>query len=165
MTRNALTGFIDGRRKHSRSVCTNLKSNEAKNFVNTYACLNKHRRRQSKELEIASIRQMDAILSSQVTDFKERFQRACCAIHDYRTRAVADLEPECDDQNSRQVIESFVESIVGQAVEFACPDPKTGICNTYKPLKLDMRPVTKSLTRAGTDLLIVLTAPDKQTNV
>lgn len=105
---------------------------------------------------------MDAILSPQVTDFKERFQRSCCVIYDYRKASLADLEPECKNPDFATAVEDMIESVVGKAIEFACPDDKSNVCASYKPLKLDMSPMNKSLTRAGTDLMIGITSEDKE---
>lgn len=165
LTRRAMLAFIDSRRNHYKSICGNIKSQDTKSFVEAFACINKHKRKQAREQEILSIRQMDAILSSQVTDFKERFQRSCCAIIDYRRRSINDLEPQCANPNYVAAVENVIESVVGQAVEFACPDPKSGICKSFSPLKLDFGPVNKTLTKAGTDLLMVLTAPDEKDNI
>lgn len=157
-----MLAFIDGRRAHHRSICANPKSQESANFVSAFACVAKHRAKQARELEVASIRQMDAIVSEQVSDFKERFQRACCIILDYRRRSAALMEPHCAQAAQLSALDGVIDSTVGPAVEFACPDSKLGVCQSFAPLKLNTGPVTKSLTRAGTDLLMALTSPDDE---
>lgn len=161
LTRRAIMLFIESRRKHHRLICSNLRSQESKNFVDTYKCVNTYRHQRSKEHEVHTIRQIDAILSNQVTDFKERFRRACCAIFEYRKSSLSDLEPECASATATNVVETMIESVVGQALEFACPDPKSGVCNSLTPLNLGIQPINKSLTRAGTDLMLVITAPEE----
>lgn len=93
-------------------------------------------------------------------DFKERFQRSCCAINTYRQSSIDDLGRECGSPEMVAAFESAIDSVVGEAVEFACPDPKTGYCAKMKELRLSTGPVTKTLTRSGTDLLMVITEPD-----
>ena len=110
--------------------------------------------------EIKAIKRIDAILSDQVQDFKERFQRSCCAISNYRTRTVDDMGLECGKPHLVAAVEIALDSVVGEAIEFACPDAKSGVCQSMKELVLSQERSNKTLTRAGTDLMIVLTAPD-----
>lgn len=107
-----------------------------------------------------AIKRIDAILSDQVKDFKERFQRSCCSINHYRQRTVEDMGPECSQGNYVAAVETAIDSVVGEAIEFACPDAKSSVCNSMKELQLSKLPSNKTLTRAGTDLMIVLTAPE-----
>lgn len=103
---------------------------------------------------------MEAIISNQVKDFKERFQRSCCSIADYKARTLNDMQPECTTPDRIAAVEAAIDSVVGEALEFACPDAKSSICTKLPDLKLADKPSGKSLTRAGTDLMIILTAPE-----
>ena len=57
-------------------------------------------------------------------------------------------------------VETAIDSVVGEAIEFACPDAKSSVCTQMKELVLSKVPINKTLTRSGTDLMIVLTAPE-----
>lgn len=70
------------------------------------------------------------------------------------------MGPECANAQMIGAVESAIDSVVGEAIEFACPDAKSNICTSMKELELSKNPVNKTLTRAGTDLMIVLTAPE-----
>lgn len=119
-----------------------------------------HKRQKFYQGEIAAIRRMDAILSDQVKEFKERFQRSCCAIGSYKQQVFDDLGPECSHPHMVAAVDSVIDSVVGEALEFACPDVKSKMCTSYKELVFAKGPVNKTLTRAGTDLLFVITADD-----
>lgn len=95
-------------------------------------------------------------------DFRERFQRSCCAINSYRQRTVEDMGPECAKPHLVSAVELAIESVVGEAIEFACPEANSNICKSMKELVLSDLPSNKTLTRAGTDLMIVLTAPESE---
>lgn len=110
--------------------------------------------------EIKAIKRIDAILSDQVQEFKERFQRSCCSINNYRQRTVEDMGPECANGRFVAAVEAAIDSVVGEAIEFACPEAKSNVCLQMKELVLSKTPSNKTLTRAGTDLMIVLTAPE-----
>lgn len=101
-------------------------------------------------------------MGDQVKDFRERFQRSCCSINSYRQRTVEDLGPECSKPNYVAAVEMAIDSVVGEAIEFACPDAKSNVCTSMKELELSKLPSNKTLTRAGTDLMIVLTAPEDE---
>lgn len=120
-----------------------------------------HKQAKFVESEIRAIKRIDAILSDQVKDFRERFQRSCCSISFYRQRTVDDMGPECARPHLVAAVEAAIDSVVGEAIEFACPDAKSGVCSSLKELALASAPSNKTLTRAGTDLMIVLTAPDE----
>lgn len=157
--------FIDGRRKHTKKLCTDMKGEAAENFMNTYSCIKNNSRTRQRfiDSEIEAIKSIYAILSDQVREFKERFQRACCVITHYRAKSIEDMSPECSQGPNVAVVDGLIESIVGEALEFACPDTKSSICNAMKPLKLAKEKPTKSLSRAGTDLIIILTADEDET--
>lgn len=70
------------------------------------------------------------------------------------------MGPECANPQMIAAVETAIDSVVGEAIEFACPDAKSSICTSMKELVLSKVPSNKTLTRAGTDLMIVLTAPD-----
>lgn len=123
-----------------------------------------HKREKFIQSEVRAIKRIDAILSDQVKDFKERFQRSCCSINSYRQRTVEDMGPECSQANYVAAVETAIDSVVGEAIEFACPDAKSSICNSMKELELSKSLPTKTLTRAGTDLMIVLTAPEGESS-
>lgn len=108
---------------------------------------------------MTAIKRIDAILSEQVTDFKERFQRSCCSINNYRQRTVDDMGPECAKPHLIAAVESAIDSVTGEAIEFAC-DVKPSVCQAMKPLVLSEGKINKTLTRSGTELMIVLTAPE-----
>lgn len=72
------------------------------------------------------------------------------------------MAPQCSDPRLVGAVEMALESVVGEAIEFACPDAKSNVCSSMKELVLSKTPSNKTLTRAGTDLMIVLTAPDNQ---
>lgn len=164
LTKRAILSFIDSRRKHVKKLCTDLRGQAAKDFTDAFACIKKHPHIREKfiQSEIAAIKRIDAILSDQVKDFKERFQRSCCSINHYRTRTIEDMGPECSQPQLISAVEIAIDSVVGEAVEFACPDAKSSVCNSMKELKLATEKSNKTLTRAGTDLMIVLTAPDDE---
>ena len=124
-----------------------------------------HKRDKFVDSEIIAIKHIDAMLTDQVKEFRERFQRACCAINHYRQRTVDDMGPECARPHLVAAVEIAIDSVVGEAIEFACPDAKSSICVQMKELKLSSAPSNKTLTRAGTDLMIVLTAPEEPTEV
>lgn len=69
---------------------------------------------------------------------------------------------ECAKPHLIAAVEQAIESVVGEAIEFACPDASSNICKSMKELVLSEQPSNKTLTRAGTDLMIVLTAPDSK---
>lgn len=119
-----------------------------------------HKQEKFIDSEIVAIKRIDAILSNQVTDFKERFQRSCCAINHYRQRTVEDMGAECSMPHLVGAVESAIDSVTGEAIEFAC-DVKPSVCQAMKPLVLSKTRVNKTLTRSGTDLMIVLTAPEE----
>lgn len=152
--------FIESRRKHVKKLCTNLSGQSARDFTEAFACIAKHKRQKFVDSEIMAIKRIDAILSDQVKDFKERFQRSCCSINHYRSRTVADMGPECAQPQLIAAVETAIDSVVGEAIEFACPDAKSGVCASLKELNLSKASANKTLTRAGTDLMIVLTAPE-----
>lgn len=112
------------------------------------------------ESEITAIKRIDAILGDQVTDFKERFQRSCCSINSYRQRTIDDMGPECAKPHLVAAVESAIDSVTGDAIEFAC-DVKPSVCQAMRQLILSQKPSNKTLTRAGTDLMILLTAPEE----
>lgn len=70
------------------------------------------------------------------------------------------MSPECAKPHLIAAVETAIDSVVGEAIEFACPDAKSSVCMAMKELKLSDKPSNKTLTRAGTDLMIVLTAPE-----
>lgn len=70
------------------------------------------------------------------------------------------MAPQCSDPRLVGAVETAIESVVGEAIEFACPDAKSNVCSSMKELVLSKTPSNKTLTRAGTDLMIVLTAPE-----
>lgn len=70
------------------------------------------------------------------------------------------MKPQCAQANYVAAVEMAIDSVVGEAIEFACPDAKSSICSSMKELELSKLPSNKTLTRAGTDLMIVLTAPE-----
>lgn len=123
-----------------------------------------HKQAKFVQSEIQAIKRIDAILSDQVKDFRERFQRSCCSINHYRQRTVEDMGPECARPNLVAAVEVAIDSVVGEAIEFACPDAKSGVCASMKELQLSKSPSNKTLTRAGTDLMIVLTEPEDPAN-
>lgn len=163
MTKRAMVSFIESRRKHVKKLCTDMKGQTAKEFIDTFSCIKRHPHMTDKfiQSEIEAIKRMEAIMSDQVRDFKERFQRACCSISYYRSRSLEDMSPECSQGPNVAVLEAAIDSVVGEALEFACPDAKSSVCNSMKPLKLAAERPTKSLTRAGTDLMIMLTTDDE----
>lgn len=108
---------------------------------------------------MTAIKRIDAILSDQVTDFKERFQRSCCSINHYRQRTVDDMGPECNKPQLVAAVETAIDSVTGEAIEFAC-DVKPSVCQAMRPLVLAEGRINKTLTRSGTELMIVLTAPE-----
>ena len=119
-----------------------------------------HKRDKFVESELVAIKRIDAILSDQVSDFKDRFQRSCCSINNYRQRTVDDMGPECSKPHLVAAVENAIDSVTGEAIEFAC-DVKPSVCQAMKPLVLAQNRPNKTLTRAGTELMIVLTAPDE----
>lgn len=110
---------------------------------------------------MTAIRRIEAILSDQVKDFKERFQRSCCAIGQYKQQTFDDLGQECSKPHIVSAMDSAIDSVVGEALEFACPDSKSKVCQSFKELELSKGPLNKTLTRSGTDLLLVITAPEE----
>lgn len=70
------------------------------------------------------------------------------------------MGPECAQSQMVSAVETALDSVVGEAIEFACPDAKSNVCMQLKELVLSNSPSNKTLTRAGTDLMIVLTAPE-----
>lgn len=70
------------------------------------------------------------------------------------------MGPECNKPQLVGAVEQAIESVVGEAIEFACPEANSNVCRSMKELVLSEQPSNKTLTRAGTDLMIVLTAPD-----
>lgn len=70
------------------------------------------------------------------------------------------MGPECAKPHMVAAVETAIDSVVGEAIEFACPDAKSGVCQSMKELVLSQERSNKTLTRAGTDLMIVLTAPE-----
>lgn len=138
---------------------TFISINHLSNFIK-FINLTQHKKEKFVQSEIKAIQRIDAILSDQVKDFKERFQRSCCSINQYRQRTVEDMGPECANPQMVAAVEIAIDSVVGEAIEFACPDAKSSICTSMKELVLSKVPSNKTLTRAGTDLMIVLTAPD-----
>lgn len=160
LTKRAILSFIESRRKHVKRLCSDPKGQAARDFTEAFACIRKHKRQKFVDSEVMAIKRIDAILSPQVRDFKERFQRSCCSINHYRTRTVQDMGPECAQPNLIAAVELAIDSVVGEAIEFACPDARSGVCAAQRELRLSSAPSNKTLTRAGTDLMIVLTAPD-----
>lgn len=122
--------------------------------------LRQHKQDKFVQSEIKAIQRIEAILSDQVKDFKDRFQRSCCSINNYRSRTVEDMKPECASPRLISAVELAMDSVTGEAIEFACPDAKSGVCNSMKELVLSKSPSNKTLTRAGTDLMIFLTSPE-----
>lgn len=161
LTKRAILSFIESRRKHVKKLCGDLRGQAARDFTEAFACIKRHKRQKFVDSEITAIKRIDAILGDQVKDFKERFQRSCCSINHYRARTVDDMQPECGQPHLVAAVEVAIESVVGEAIEFACPDAKSGICSSMKELNLTSASANKTLTRAGTDLMIVLTAPDE----
>lgn len=164
LTKRAILSFIESRRKHVKKLCSDLRGQAARDFTDAFACVRKYKREKFVQSEIKAIKRIDAILSDQVKDFRERFHRSCCSINSYRQRTVDDMGPECAKPNLINAVEIAIDSVVGEAIEFACPDAKSSICTQMKELVLADKPSNKTLTRAGTDLMIVLTAPDDKTS-
>lgn len=152
--------FIESRRKHVKKLCTDPRGQAARDFTDAFSCIKKHKREKFVQSEIAAIKRIDAILSDQVKDFRDRFQRSCCSINSYRQRTVDDMASECAKPHLVAAVEAAIDSVVGEAIEFACPDAKSSICASMKELVLSDKPSNKTLTRAGTDLMIVLTSPE-----
>lgn len=71
------------------------------------------------------------------------------------------MGPECANERFINAVEIAIDSVVGEAIEFACPDAKSNVCQQMKELDLSKASSNKTLTRAGTDLMIVLTAPEE----
>lgn len=71
------------------------------------------------------------------------------------------MGPECSNERFINAVETAIDSVVGEAIEFACPDAKSNVCQQLKELDLSKATANKTLTRAGTDLMIVLTAPEE----
>lgn len=160
LTKRAIISFIESRKKHVKKLCTDLKGQAAKDFTDAYSCIRKFKKQKFIDSEIVAIKRIDAILSDQVTEFKDRFQRSCCSINSYRQRTIEDMGPECSEARFVGAVELALDSVVGEAIEFACPDAKSNVCSNLKELVLSKQPPKKTLTRAGTDLMIVLTQPE-----
>lgn len=161
LTKRAIMAFIESRRKHVKRLCADPRGQFARDFTSAFACIRQHKRDKFVQSELMAIKRMDAILSEQVKEFRERFQRACCSINNYRQRTVDDMGPECKAANMVGAMEAAIDSVVGEAIEFACPDAKSSVCTSMKELELSKEPVNKTLTRAATNLMIVLTEPDE----
>lgn len=69
------------------------------------------------------------------------------------------MGPECAKPHLIAAVESAIDSVTGEAIEFAC-DVKPSVCQAMKPLVLSEGKINKTLTRSGTELMIVLTAPE-----
>lgn len=162
LTKRAILSFIESRRKHVKQLCHSSGSSQmARDFLDAFRCIKQHKRQKFVHSEVMAIKCIDAILTEQVKDFRERFQRSCCSIGAYRQRTIEDMAPECSEPRLLAAVEASIDSVVGEAVEFACPDAKSSTCLAMKQLKLADKPSNKTLTRAGTDLMIALTTPEE----
>jgi len=144
-------------------LCANLADPKTVNFLKLVDCIDKtNKKALMATVEKELIGSIQSLASNKTMKWDEKFHGACCSAFVFRNKALKYIEPECGKFKDAQ--ESMINSMVGDLLEAACPEPSKmdEICPKLPKLVLAKEWKPASLTGAALDLIIVLSETPKQ---
>lgn len=162
LSRRSVTAYTNSRSRHSKRLCANLNEPKTVDFWKSTECIRgKNKKNSMVDSERVLISTIQYLSTARDMKFEIRLHQACCAASFYKSKALKDIEPECS--RYKNVTEEFLDSMVGELLESACPEqPKLSeICSKLPKLTLAKDWKAVSLSGAAVDLIVALSDEPK----